>query len=298
MPKNQSLANQSLAYLNGQKIAAAEARVSAFDLGFTMGVSVTEQIRTYGRQTPLIERHLDRLFGGLDIIGLTPPLSRVDLMAQVADLINGNGRQLAAGDELGIGICITPGLASAFGQTNDGPTTLVYTYELKSADRAAALLRGIRLTSVSTTEIPASSVPKALKCRSRMHYYLAEQEARATDPNSRALLHDTDGFVAEGTTASVIMVSANEIIAPLKEAVLPGVTLGYALELAANMGIKVRRRDITKAQLESADEVMWLTTPVGIAPVTHVNGQAIDKGAAGNITQRLSEAWQSALRPA
>jgi branched-subunit amino acid aminotransferase/4-amino-4-deoxychorismate lyase len=287
-----------LSYLNGQKIPAAEARVSAFDLGFTMGVSVTEQIRTYGRQTPLVERHLDRLFGGLEIIDLRLPFSREALMGQVADLIDENGRQLAGGDELGIGICITPGLMSAFGQTNDGPTSLVYTYELKSADRAAAIERGIRLTSVSTTEIPASSVPKALKCRSRMHYYLAEQEARAVDPNSRALLHDQDGFVAEATIASVIMVSGKEIIAPLREAVLPGVTLGYALELAEQLGIPVHRRDISRSELESADEVMWLTTPVGIVPVKHVNRQAIGGGTTGNITQRLSEAWKSALKPA
>ena len=284
-----------LAYLNGKKVPAADARVSVFDLGFTMGVSVTEQIRTYRRQTPLIERHLDRLFGGLEIIGLAPSLSREELTAQVSDLITENGRELAAEDELGIGICITPGLASAFGQTNDGSTTLVYTYELKSADRASAIERGIRLTSVATTEVPASSIPKALKCRSRMHYYLAEQEARAADPNSRALLHDQDGFVAEGTTATVIMVSDSEIIAPLKEAVLPGVTLGYALELAEQLGIPVSRRDITKAELESADEVMWLTTPVAIVPVTHVNGRTINGGESGGITQRLTEAWESVL---
>ena len=288
------LANPS-AYLNGEKIPAAEAQVSAFDLGFTMGVSVTEQIRTYARQTPLLGRHLDRLFGGLAIIGLTAPFSREALTTQVADLIDENGNALAVQYELGIGICITPGLASAYGQTNAGPTTLVYTYELKRADQAAAIARGIRLMSVVTTEIPASSVPKSLKCRSRMHYYLAKQQARAADPDSRALLHDQDGFVAEGTTASVIMVSGGQIIAPLKEAVLPGVTLGYAMELAEQLGIPVQRRDITKAELESADEVMWLTTPVGIVPVTHVNGHVINDNSSGNFTRRLSEAWDSAL---
>jgi branched-subunit amino acid aminotransferase/4-amino-4-deoxychorismate lyase len=283
------------AYLNGEKIPAAEAQVSVFDLGFTMGVSVTEQIRTYRRQTPLIERHLNRLFGGLEIIGLAAPFSREELTLQVQNLVSENGRDLDDNDELGIGICITPGLVSAYGQTNAGLTTLVYTYVLKASDQKAAIERGIRLTSVATTEIPASSVPKALKCRSRMHYYLAEREARATDPDSRALLHDTDGFVAEGTTASVIIVSGGEIIAPLKEAVLPGVTLGYALELADGLGIPIQRRDITRDELESADEAMWLTTPVGIVPVSHVNGQAIDKNTSGDITRRLSEAWQSAV---
>jgi len=44
--------------------------------------------------------------------------------------------------------------------------------------------------------------------------------------------------------------------------------------------------------------VMWLTTPVGIVPVTRVNGQATNSGKAGEITQRLSEAWESTLNPA
>ena len=74
-------------------------------------------------------------------------------------------------------------------------------------------------------------------------------------------------------------------------------TLGYALELAGKLGIPVHRRDIAKTELETADEVMWLTTPVGIAPVTHVNRQAIGGGKQGDITQRLSEAWESALNP-
>lgn len=288
---------ESWAYLNGQKIVAAEARVSAFDLGFTMGVSVTEQIRSYGRKTPLIDRHLDRLFGGLEIIGLESPFSRAQLVAQVSDLIVENGRQIGERDELGIGICITPGVTAAYGQTNLGPTTLVYTYELKRSVHDAALERGIRLTSVATTEVPSSSVPKALKCRSRMHYYLAERAAREVDADSRALLLDTEGYVAEGTTASVILVAGGEIVAPLKSAVLPGVTLGVVLELAGQLGIEIHRRNITVAEFESADEVMWLTTPAGVVRVSHVNGNMIRECADGGVTGRLRGAWESALGP-
>ena len=278
---------------NGQKIDQAQATVSAFDLGFTMGVSVTEQIRTYRRRTPLLDRHLDRLWGGLSIIGLSPPFTRGELTQQIDDLIDANGSAVDSTSELGIGICITPGLADAFGQTNQGPTTMVYTYELNSS--AAAMEAGIRLTSVNTTEIPDSSIPKALKCRSRMHYYLAEREAKAIDPNSRAVLNDTEGFVAEGTTASIIIVVDGVIVAPLKGTVLPGVTLGYALELATSMGTAVERREIRIDELHSADEVLWLSTPVGIVPVTHVNGQSIGDGTAGSITQQLSAKWKTAL---
>ena len=278
---------------NGQKIDQTQASVSAFDLGFTMGVSVTEQIRTYQRRTPLLDRHLDRLWGGLSIIGLSPPFTRGELTQQIDDLIEANGADIDTANELGIGICITPGLANAFGRTNQGPTTLVYTYELKTD--AAATAAGIRLTSVNTTEIPDTCIPKALKCRSRIHYYLAEREATAIDPNSRAVLNDTEGFVAEGTTASVIIVDAGVIVAPLIETVLPGVTLGFALELAESMGTAVERREIRIDELHSADEILWLSTPVGIVPVTHVNGQTIGDAKAGPITRQLSSAWKTAL---
>jgi len=228
-------------YLNGELTDAASATVSAFDLGFTMGVSVTEQIRTYNRKTPLLDRHLDRFFGGLKIIGLTLPFDRAQLESQISDLIRLNGQSVADTDELGIGVCATPGIASAYGQTNAGPTTLVYTYPL-----------------------------------------IAE-------------LNDADGFIAEGTTASVVMIQSGRLVAPLKETVLPGVTLGVAIELAQQIGVPVERRNISVKELQDSDEAMWLTTPVGIIPVTHVNQNLIGDGNTGSVTSDLIAAWNAEL---
>ncbi len=282
-------------YLNGTRTDASNATISAFDLGFTMGVTVTEQIRTFARKTPLLDRHLDRFFGGLKIIGLELPLDRSDLESQIADLIETNGQTLSPTDELGIGVCATPGIASAYGQTNAGPTTLVYTYPLHAEKLKQNYAEGIRLTSVSTQEIPAQSVPKELKCRSRMHYYLAEQEAKAIDPNSRALLLTADGFIAEGTTASVVMVQSGQFVAPIQETVLSSVTLRYIIELADALSIPVARRNIGVEELENAHEVLWLTTPTGITPVTHVNKNPIGNGALGEITNTLTNAWNDNL---
>lgn len=282
-------------YLNGTRTDASNATISAFDLGFTMGVTVTEQIRTFARKTPLLDRHLDRFFGGLGIIGLSPPTQRTDLETQIADLIDVNGRTLSASDELGIGVCATPGIASAYGQTNVGPTSLVYTYPLYADKLKQSFETGVRLTSVTTQEVPAESVPKELKCRSRIHYYLAEQEARAIDPNSRALLNNADGFIAEGTTASVAMIQSGKFVAPIKETVLSSVTLGHVIELAQTIGIQVQRRNISVQEIENSDEVLWLTTPTGITPVTHVNKKPIGNGSAGKITQALATAWSDNL---
>lgn len=282
-------------YLNGNRTDASNATISAFDLGFTMGVTVTEQIRTFGRKTPLLDRHLDRFFGGLQIIGLTPPTGRAALELQIADLIQNNGQTLAQADELGIGVCATPGIASAYGQPNAGPTSLVYTYPLHADQLKESFEAGIRLTSVATQETPAASIPKDLKCRSRMHYYLAEQEAKAIDPASRALLNSADGFIAEGTTASVAMVQSGKFVAPMKETVLSSVTLNVVVELAEEIGIPVERRNITVQELQSADEVLWLTTPSVITPVTHVNQNPIGGQTPGDMTQALLAAWKNRL---
>ena len=282
-------------YLNGTLTDAANATISAFDLGFTMGVTITEQIRTFNRKTPLLSRHLDRFFGGLKIVGLALPFQRAEIESQIDDLIQLNSRTLEDCDELGIGVCATPGIASTYGQNNAGPTVLIYTYPLLEKKLAESLKTGIRLTSVTTQEIPAASVPRELKCRSRMHYYLAEQEAKSIDSKSRALLNNAEGFIAEGTTASVVMIKSGRLLTPIKETVLPSITLGKVLELAEMISVSVKRRNITVRELEEADEVLWLTTPVGIVPVTHVNQKLIGDGRAGRVTQELTRTWNDDL---
>ena len=276
-------------FLNGTLIDAAEASVSVFDFGFTMGVSVTEQVRTYDRQTPLLDRHLDRFFGGLEIIGLTIPLTRSEIERQIAHLIQTNGRTLLDEDELGIGICATPGVCSRFGQTNAGPTILVYTYPIEQKQWDRQFASGIRLTTVSVQETSAATIPKSLKCRSRM----AEQEAQSVDPKSRALLIDACGFITEGTTASVVMVASNQLVAPPESAVLMGVTISVIVELAQSIGIETRRENISIDTLQQSDEVLWLSTPAAILPVTHVNGTQIRNGQPGKVTGDLITAWQS-----
>lgn len=283
------------AYFNGRKSNIADVGISPFDLGFTMGVTVTEQIRTYQRQLPLLDRHLDRLEGGLRLIGLAVPIERSVLRAQIEDLVSQNGQNIPAQDELGIGVCITPGLAPSFDPANQGATTLVYTYRLDRKKQSEALTRGIRLASVSTTEIPDSSVPRSLKCRSRMHYYLAEREAKSIDSDARALLCDNAGYIAEGTTASIVMVKNGRIVAPLAESVLPGVTLGYALEIADQLGIAVQRRPISLVEFESASEAMWLTTPLGIVSVSHINHRTLPFDQPDSVTKRLAAAWAERL---
>ena len=91
------------------------------------------------------------------------------------------------------------------------------------------------------------------------------------------------------------MVKSGQLVAPIQETILSSVTLGYVIELAGSLGIPVERRNITTQELENAPEVLWLTSPSGITPVTHVNKKVIGNGSLGEITERLASAWTNSL---
>ena len=48
-----------------------------------------------------------------------------------------------------------------------------------------------------------------MKHRSRMHFYLADKDARLLDPQAMALLLDLDGFVTETNGANFLMVDGS-----------------------------------------------------------------------------------------
>ena len=54
-----------IAFLNGQFAAADQLKVSVVDAGFVQGVTVAEQIRTFGGQLFRLEQHLARLQQGV-----------------------------------------------------------------------------------------------------------------------------------------------------------------------------------------------------------------------------------------
>ncbi len=134
--------------------------------------------------------------------------------------------------------------------------------------------------------------PPSLKCRSRMHYYLADRQAAARDPQARALLLDAQGFVTEASTANLLIYRAGEGLAwPPTKKVLPGISLAVVAELARRLGIPYGERDLTTDDVASAAEVFLSSTPFCLLPVTRLNGRPIGGGRPGELFARLIAAW-------
>jgi branched-subunit amino acid aminotransferase/4-amino-4-deoxychorismate lyase len=286
-----------LAYLNGNWIDYASVTVPPWDYGFAMGVSVTEQLRTFNGELFCASWHVDRLLDGLSIIGLESPLARDHLIELATQVVQKNQHDIPPGGDMGVGICITPGgltkFAPASNQEAQGPTMLAYGYPLNFSGLADRYANGMSLSIVETREIPDACIPRQLKCRSRMHYYLAEQEAAAKQPDSRALLLDLEGNVAEATVATVVIVERGRVVVPPAAMILPGTALKYLIKLCEAESIEFVREAISPDRLKAADEVLWLSTPVAMLPVTGVDSQTIGTGRPGPLFKQLIERWST-----
>jgi branched-subunit amino acid aminotransferase/4-amino-4-deoxychorismate lyase len=255
------------------------------------GVTVAEQIRTFNGRLFRLDEHLDRFQESLEIVGIESH----DIREAAIGLASHNHALLEPGADLGLCIFATPGpyltMATAAGE-DAGPRLVMHTYAIPFHQWAEKFDTGQKLVVSQIRQVPQNCWPASLKCRSRMHYFLADREARKVDPNSRALLLDQDGFVAEASTANILAYFKGEgLVSPLQEKILPGISVAVTIDIAKAAGIPVVHRDITPDELKSADEIMLCSTSVCMLPVSSVNGSAIGRQMPGNVYLQLMDAW-------
>lgn len=93
-------------YLNGEFIAADQAKVSVFDRGFLLGDGVYEVIPVYASLCFRLDGHLKRLQNSLDGVRMTNPLSELEWQNMIEQLVERNG-----GGDQSVYLQVTRGVA-------------------------------------------------------------------------------------------------------------------------------------------------------------------------------------------
>lgn len=283
---------EEMVYLNGNKAPAARAALPIFDAGLVLGVTVTEQTRTFRRQPYRLDDHLDRLRAGLETLGIVIEQDRNTLRDAALELIGHNGRLLKPDDELGVCHFVTPGPYPTFAPADarSGPTVCVHTYRLPVERWTGKMKAGCKLVTTSVRDVPGACVPRGVKQRSRLHYFLADQEARRIDAEASALLLDADGHVTETSTANLLIVKKGRLLSPRGDMILRGISRDSVLRLARRQNFEVEERDLTVADVQSADEAFLTSTPFCMMPVAALNGHPIGTGARP-VHEKLLRSW-------
>lgn len=292
---------EPLVVLNGRMIPASQASLRIYDAGVVMGATVTEMTRTFQLEPYRLRDHLARLYRSLKYTRLDIGWSSADLEELSRELIRQNGRLLAGqttpGEpaELGMVHFVTAGelpvYAGSAGASPTGPTWCIHTFPLPFRLWARRMREGAHVVTPSTRHIPPQCYDSKMKCRSRMHYFLADQEARLVDPEAIALLLDLDGNVTETSGANFLIVEGDTIVSPMLNNILPGISRATVAELAPKLGLRFVERDIQVHTVMNADEAFLSSTPYCLLPVTRINGVTIGTGQPGPVLRRLLNAW-------
>ncbi len=272
-------------YLNGEYVPAEEARVSVFDRGFLYGDGIYETLRVYGGRVFKLEEHLVRLERSAQLIRMDLPLSReafaeaIDTCLKVNDLSDALVR-------IGVsrGEASEPGLNPALVA---GPPTVVIAPRPFEPYPEAMYEAGIRAAVVSVRRNPTEALNPAIKSTNFLNNILAKMEALGAGADE-AIMLNTDGHIAEGTTTNIFWVAGQTLCTPPLEAgVLDGVTRSVTITLAEDLDYQVLEVLRGRSALEEAEEVFVTSTSYEIMPVTSIDGKPVGSGRAGPMSLEL-----------
>lgn len=288
-----SQSTQPIAWINGEYKPIAEAALHVFDKGLVHGAAVTEMLRTFRRQPFRVEGHLDRLYAGIDALGFEVFVSKWELAAIVKTVVEHNATLIPASHDLGIIVFATAGTNLTYvGLIGDRePSTVcVHTFPLPFELWAEKATNGQKLVIPQVRAIPPECIDPRIKHRSRLHWVLADQEARTRVPGASALVLDLQGRITETSSGNFFAVIRGEIQTPLSECCLGGISQAVVRELAATLKIPYRERNLYPKELRFAAEAFTSSTPYCLMPVASMNEMKF-KDTPGPIYQKLVAAW-------
>lgn len=262
-------------WLDGEVLAPADARVSVFDHGLTVGDGVFETLKIIRGQAFALRRHLERLHRSASVLGLNVPLGDAKLREAVADVIAAAGPP----DPGRLRITLTGGPAPPGSGRGEAPPTLIVA--------AGPLDPWEPETTAVTVPWPRNerSAVGGAKTTSYAENVVALAEAHKLGA-SEAIMPNTAGNLCEGTGSNVFVGLAGRLITPsLLSGCLAGVTRALVLELLT----EADEDDVPLAVLDDADEVLLTSSTRDVQPLRMLDGRPLP-GADGPLAQRARAA--------
>lgn len=283
-------------WLDGQWLPWAEAKVHALTHTLHYGYGCFEGIRAYetanGPAIFRLDEHVRRLVDSAHILAIDLPVDRATLTSLCCEAIRRNN--LRSG-------YIRPLVflgAEKLGVDPAGADThvMVAAWPWGAYLGGNAIEDGIRVRVSSY----ARHHPNVQMCRAKAistyaNSIMAVREARR-DGYDEALLLDTEGYVAEGSSENVFIVRDGEVLQPETTSALDGITRRTVETLAREAGLTVRAKRITRDEVYCADEVFLTGTAAEITPVIEVDRRRIGTGKPGPVTRLLQQRYFACVR--
>ncbi|MEW6128386.1 MAG: branched-chain amino acid transaminase [Acidobacteriota bacterium] len=284
-------------WMNGEMVEWHQANFHVSSHALHYGTGVFEGMRCYetdeGAAVFRMDAHLDRLYTSASVYGLDLPYSQVELANAVCEVIERNGFNSCYIRP----ICFFGSNVLGLVPRNCPVEVVVFAWEWAPLLGQESLEKGVRITVSPWTKFHSRMMPTTAKASGQyLNSILAVRDAQARGFDE-AILLDEKGNLAEGPGENLFIVSDNKIFTnDESSSILMGITRDAAIELAEDLGYRVKVCKLTLNDLMAADEAFFTGTAAEITPIREVDFNPIGDGTRGKVTHELQQAFFAAVQ--
>jgi branched-chain amino acid aminotransferase len=278
-------------WLDGEMVPWREAKTHVLTHTLHYGMGVFEGVRAYktgkGPAIFRLEEHTDRLFRSAHIMNMAMPFDKETLNEAQRAAVRENHLESAYIRPM----CFYGSEGMGLRADNLKVHVMIAAWSWGAYLGAEGMEKGIRIRTSSYTRHHVNiTMCKAKANGNYMNSMLALQEAVACGYDE-AMLLDNEGYVAEGSGENIFLVRDGVIYTPDLTSALDGITRNTIFRLAAEHGIPVKEKRITRDEVYVADEAFFTGTAAEVTPIREVDNRLIGAGKRGPVTEKLQSMY-------
>lgn len=248
--------------------------------GITSGAVLVERLRTFDGRVHNIELNCARLRIGASCFGWDPAEVTSAFETLVEAVLKTNQfpttthfRAVHNDRESPVDVSL---VVLFYPEQDGGWQAISHLAEIPFARLHRWYSQGVILRSIPGSFQCLDQLPTEIKHRSRIGYWLADQQANRLQSGSMALLQNSDGVIADTSFANLIAITdRGEWITPSEDYCHLGITIRRTEALLFDCGIHITKRPVLIAELENVSEI-FLVGSTGIAtPVSQLDGRRL-----------------------
>jgi D-alanine transaminase len=272
-----------MVFLNGKFMPIEEARVPVLDRGFIFGDGVYELVPVYSRVPFRMDEHLARLERSLAAVRIRNPYSRAEWREIILQLVDKQ-----AFEDQGIYFQVTRGVAK---RDHSFPKDAAPTVFLMSNPLVCPPQELVQRGATAVTAVDNRWLRCDIKSISLIGNCLLRQVS--ADAGAVETILFRDGKLTEASASNVFVVRGGVILSPPKSnLILPGITYDVIAELAQAAGLPFEFRDVSEAEVRSADEVWVTSSSKEVLAITTLDGKPVGAGVPGPAFSNMYGLYQ------
>ena len=275
-------------YANGRWVKQAEATVPFMDSGFWYGDGLFETLLVSRGRLFRPHMHLDRMQEGMQILGISFPFPREEVIALMEEIAARNGLQ-----ETSVRLMVTRGTVVGAPSDYKGATNLYIGLRYTQPQPKFP----VKVAFVDEADYPIARRHPAIKSMTYLWNMLAIRDV-ARQGAFEPVFINRDGLITECAVRNIFFIQGNTLRTPdLTLGILPGVTRDLILELAPSLGLQVDTAPIDRAAADASDEAFIASTGIGIYPVTWDGFQDSDYATTYALREAAEATVQAEVAP-